>query len=321
EGALDQRDSEIQLRRSAEAEKRSALEREVETKDQEEAQRKAEKAERKAKRKEAREAEKARVKAEQDALEVEAARAVMYPVSKTSQLQGTRLVSCVGDPLYEEEEYEWDGDPAEAEGDNEDAAEAPTAVIHGDGMDACFTDAILGDAPAPIAPAAGALFSIGSEGSAKPLQEALFDRLKTELKDTFVSYLCASMPSSLLKKYQPDELIGCLQVLLQELRRCIAEHGLEDVQEEEPTSLAEDLKQNSPMDWLQQLQSTSSWALRQKYEVTELIDTYQGLAQTCFERLTDELGPTSRWAAEGSLLHIPVAVARAPSPSPQRAAE
>ncbi|CAE8688963.1 unnamed protein product, partial [Polarella glacialis] len=46
-----------------------------------------------------------------------------------------------------------------------------------------------------------------------------------------------------------------------------------------------------------------------------------GLAQTCFERLTDELGPTSRWAAEGSLLHIPVAVARAPSPSPQRAAE
>lgn len=108
-------------------------------------------------------------------------------------------------------------------------------------------------------------------------------------------------------------------MILKELRAVISEHSLEDVHEEDPTSVSEDLRQNS-MNWLGDLTGTSPYALCQQYDVPEVVDTLQVLAQTCFERITDELGPMSRWAVEGSALYVsptlaaPKVPSRAPSP-------
>lgn len=224
----------------------------------------------------------------------------------------------------EEEEYGWDGDDDGAEGEAAPVAqpdfptaigkvskEVPVETGYMDSMSACFTDSILGDGVSKTSAggfdmaAAEAAFNagLGPSGTGTNAESQLFEQLKAELKDTFVSYLSASMPESLLRKYQPDDLIGCLQMLLRELRKCLSNHDLGDVDEEEPTSLAEELRESMPNGgWLGHLQSTSPWALRQKYDVPELIDTLQGLAGTCSDRLGDELGPISQWAPEDSPL-------------------
>ncbi|CAJ1431941.1 unnamed protein product [Effrenium voratum] len=300
EDALDARDAELQQKKDLEVQRRdaqqAAAEAQVRAEQAVEEQSKLEKAARKAKRKAAKKAEKERLQKEAEEREAEEKRAAMYPVSKTSQLQGARLVSCVGDGANEEEEYEWDGEPEEPEERN-------------DGMDACFTDAILGGEP--------------DCGSVTMQKEDLFEQIKAEMRDTFVSYLCASLPGALLKRYAADQLLGCLQMLLQDLRRSLAAHSLEDVADEEPTSVAEELQHNSPDGWLDYLQSAPSYGLRQRFDVAELVDTFQALAQSCFDRLTDELGPMSRWVREGSLLHVSPTLAppRVPTPpTPERTA-
>lgn len=124
----------------------------------------------------------------------------------------------------------------------------------------------------------------------------LFDRLKVQFRDTLVSYLCASMPASLLKQYPVEELISCLQLVLTELRNCIGQHGLEDVTEEDPTTVSEEMRQRSPQGWLSILQTTPAAMLTRNYDVSDLVDTLQILAQISFERLGDELGPITAWA-------------------------
>ncbi|CAE7569836.1 unnamed protein product [Symbiodinium sp. CCMP2456] len=138
----------------------------------------------------------------------------------------------------------------------------------------------------------------------------LFEQIKAEMCDTFVSYLCASLPTSLLKKYSATELVGCLQILLQELRSILSEKELEDLLEEEPTSVAEELRKGSPLGWLAYLQSISPQTLCSRFDVSELVDTLQALCQTAFDRLVDELGPMQRWVSENSRLYV------APSPAP-----
>lgn len=293
EDALDGQTSVIQRRREEETQKRAALEAEIEDKARAEREAEerceAENAAKKAERKAAKEAEKARLAAEREAREAEERRAAMFPTSKTSQMNGARLVSCVGESEHEDQEYEWDGDNDESvKKEAEAAEEAERAALP---MSECFSDAILG--PAPIAPVAGALFTFGNSAGEEE-QAELLAKLKVELRDSFVSYLCASMPETLMKKYKPDEILRCMQMLLEELRRYLLKHQLEDIKEEEPTSLAEDLRQHFPNDWLPHLQSATPWTLRQKYELSELLDTFQALCQTCFERLTDELGPLNR---------------------------
>mmetsp|Transcript_124975 Transcript_124975/g.314613 ORF Transcript_124975/g.314613 Transcript_124975/m.314613 type:complete len:775 (+) Transcript_124975:66-2390(+) len=276
----------------------------------EEEQQKAEKEAAKARRR----AEKQKEKEAAQAAE-EAAKRV-YPVSKASAAQGTRMVAAFG----AEDEYAWDGDDADADAtapaaqpdvpappEKAEVASAETGYV--DAMSACFSDAILGDGPSKTKvggfdfAAAEAAFDAGSSGTNGKAESKLFEQLKAELKDTFISYLSASMPESLLRKYQPDDLISCLQFLLRELRKCLANHNLGDVDEEEPTSLAEELRESIPNGgWLEHLLSTSPWALRQRYDVPELIDTLQGLAGTCSDRLGDELGPISQWAPEDSPL-------------------
>jgi len=170
-------------------------------------------------------------------------------------------------------------------------------------MAGCFTDDLLGDSgpPRPAFGAGGFDFA-AAEAAFSGVAPGLFEQLKAELKDTFLSYLTASMPESLLRKYQPDELIRCLQILLQELRKCIASNGLQDVHDEEPTSIAEALRQASPQGWLDQLQGAAAWTLRSKHDVSELIDTLQSLAGSCSDRLNDEIGPISMWCPADSPL-------------------
>eukprot|EP00927_Polykrikos_kofoidii_P042779 TRINITY_DN3682_c2_g1_i1.p1 TRINITY_DN3682_c2_g1~~TRINITY_DN3682_c2_g1_i1.p1 ORF type:complete len:929 (-),score=206.54 TRINITY_DN3682_c2_g1_i1:185-2722(-) len=289
-----------------------------------------EKAVRRAAKEAAREAKEAK-RAEKEAAakaaeEAEAKARAQYPMSKASMNQTARMVTCVGGG----DDYEWDGDGADDEGGAQSGTATagasavpevsvsppPPADDHmTGGLGACLTDALL----APATPEkADPLF--GFSPSPAPSQPAdvtrLFDRLKVQLKDTFVSYLCASMPATLLKQYDPDELIQCLQTLLAELRKCVQVHNLEDVTDEDPTSVSEAMREAYPKDWVYQLQHGSSWAFRSKYDTTEVVDTLQILAQTCFERLTDELGPIHVWADESHpLRYIPPEVLRSPSPA------
>mmetsp|Transcript_100220 Transcript_100220/g.184036 ORF Transcript_100220/g.184036 Transcript_100220/m.184036 type:complete len:772 (-) Transcript_100220:80-2395(-) len=316
EMGLDSTDLEINRKRelAAQLEEAKRLEEERLVREAQEAiEAEAQAAERKRAEKEAakaaRRAEKAARKAE------EAARPV-FPVSKYSQEHGARIVASLND-----DEYEWDGDDAEqaAEGATEEsnaaaagAAEAPADSLEQEappltGAAAFDLSAVLGDEEdTPAAPGFMDGIDLTKPLTGPLIGGSLFDKLKTQLKETFISYLCASMPESLLKQYQQSELIGCLQFLLKELRRHLVIHGLEDVVEEEPTSIAEELRQNSLGNWLDHLQGASPGALRGKYDVTELIDTLQALAQTCLERLEDALGPVTRWAEESSpLRYVP----------------
>lgn len=268
------------------------------------------------------EAAKAARRAEKAARKAEEAARPVFPVSKHYQEHGARIVSCVGD-----DEYEWDGD------DDEEAAAAasqqPVAdpEVADDALEAeasPLTGAAAFDLSAALAdsddpPAAPGIADLGGLDFSKPLiGGSLFDKLKAQLKDTFVSYLCASMPESLLKKYQASELIGCLQFTLKELRRHLALHGLEDISEEEPTSIAEEFRQNNPSNWLDYLQAASPGVLRGKYDVPEVIDTLQALCQTCLERLDDAMGPLTMWAEESSPLRY---VAPLEPPQPARELE
>mmetsp|Transcript_95088 Transcript_95088/g.268580 ORF Transcript_95088/g.268580 Transcript_95088/m.268580 type:complete len:774 (-) Transcript_95088:182-2503(-) len=346
EAGLDDVHANIQERRHQEEMKRAALEEERQRAEADAAARAAaeahaaaleEQAERleeqrrdeaaneeKARRRAAKEAEKAAKRAEKEA---EEKRLAMYPVSKHSATHGARIVSCVGG---DEDEYAWDGE--DEEGGNNDAAataasgiapgpapapapEAPSAALDMGGLGACLTDDLLGPAD-PVQAANDPLAFL----TANPAVAAtrLFDKLKADLKDTYLSYLCASMPESLLRQYDNDELIQCLQMLLTELRKCIATHGLEDILDEEPTSIAEELRASHPGDWPLQLQNGAAWALRQKYDVPELVDTLQILSQTCEERLTNALGPIQAWTEESSPLRYvpPAAPPVAPPPEP-----
>mmetsp|Transcript_87974 Transcript_87974/g.226820 ORF Transcript_87974/g.226820 Transcript_87974/m.226820 type:complete len:838 (-) Transcript_87974:35-2548(-) len=317
-----QREGEAKFRALKDAEKQKELDK-ITAQQEAEAEKLREQEEETREKKERKEAEKARRRAAKAEAEAEAARLAAeaaFPRSKLSQTHGARIVSCVGDGEVEDDEYEWDGDPPEAEaaGDAASTEEATEATMESalDPMAGCFTDAILG--PSAPEPSPGVLLNgeaaVFCQGALVPTSHPrLFDQLKGELGDTFVSFLSASMPSSLLKKYNADELIGCLQFLLRELRKCLSGNNLGDVHDEEPTSLAEDLKQNFPNDWLAHLLGASPWALRQKYDLPELIDTLQGLMQVCEERLSDELGPLVMWCSEDSPLRSRVEVI---SPAP-----
>lgn len=274
EDALDARDAELQMTKDLEVQRReaqaAAADAKVRAEQAEEEQRKLEKAARKAKRKAEKKAEKERLQRQMEEREEEERRAAMYPISKTSQAQGGRLVSCVGAEEEEEENFSHLAIPA-----------------------------------APKAP---------EEVTSSPMEmrkEDLFEQIKDETRETFVSYLCASLPSALLKKYPAEQLLACFQTLLQELRGFLARHALPDVKDEEPTGVAEELRQGSPEGWLDYLQSISSVALRQRFDLVELVDTFQALSQTCFDRLTDELGPLSLWVLEDSLLYV-----SSPAPPP-----
>ena len=59
---------------------------------------------------------------------------------------------------------------------------------------------------------------------------------------------------------------------------------------------------------LAHLQGGSAWALTAKYDLPELVDTLQGLAQVCSERLSDELGIVAMWCDEESPLRSPIAL-------------
>lgn len=325
EDAFDERDASKQKQREAEMQRHAAQEADAETRAQAERdeveQRKSEKRARKEKKKALKEAEKARLRAEQEAAEEEERKVAIYPMSKTSQMQGARLVSCVGGGAEDEEEQEYEADfeeePTRTEAVAAGSDDHPRA--RADNMDACFTDAILGPSPDALGPAASGAYGIDSDVPVAS-RVSLLEQLKIEMRDTFVSYLCASMPESLLKKYERNELIRCLQMILRELRAIISQHSLEDVQEEDPTSVSEDLRESSA-NWLEDLTGTSPYTLCQKYDAPEVVDTLQVLAQTCFERITDELGPMLRWAVEGSALHVsptlaaPKVPSRAPSPA------
>jgi len=310
EDALDQKDAEIQQWKDLEDQRRDAevvaADAKARAEEAEAEQRRLEKAARKAKRKAAKQAEKERMaqEANETAPEAPQASAVLYPVSKTSQLQGARLVSCVGGEPVEDDKYEWDGDEASGKPveEQEEVVPAPPPP-RADGMDACFSDDILGPAEASLEPSACGAPAHLDEGQ-------LFEQIKVEMCDTFVSYLCASLPTSLLKKYSASELVGCLQILLQELRSILSEKELEDLLEEEPTSVAEELRKGSPLGWLAYLQSVSPQTLSSRFDVSELVDTLQALCQTAFDRLVDELGPMQRWVSANSRLYV------APTPAP-----
>jgi hypothetical protein len=241
-------------------------------------------------------AKKAARKAEKERIAAEEAAKPVYPVSKYSTEHGTRAIAANNDS--DEEEYEWDGDD---DGDNfQDKAEASEPIAPLEGAAAFDLSAVLGDDPRHPK---GFDDHGGSSSSMVGGVGSLFDKLKMQLKETFVSYLCASMPASLLKKYRPGELVGCLQFLLTELRRCIAQHSLEDVGDEEPTTLAEDLRGKFPNEWVEYLQGGTPSVFCHQYDVPELLDTLQSLAQICLERLEDSLGPLQSWTDESSPLH------------------
>lgn len=241
-------------------------------------------------------ARKAARKAEKERLAAEEAAKPVYPVSKYSADHGARLVSCVGD----DDEYAWDGDEdnEEAKGDQSEVVQESIQMPLEGAAAFDLSSALVDDPNAPIdkfgghfAPDAGA---------------CLFEKLKAQLKETYVSYLCASMPETLLKQYKPGELVACLQFLLAELRRNIAQHGFDDVGDEEPTSIAEEIRGKFPSDWLSYLQDGTPSVFCQQYDVPELIDTLQSLSQTCLERLEDNLGRLQSWLEESSpLRYIP----------------
>eukprot|EP00929_Paragymnodinium_shiwhaense_P007384 TRINITY_DN111284_c0_g1_i1.p1 TRINITY_DN111284_c0_g1~~TRINITY_DN111284_c0_g1_i1.p1 ORF type:complete len:900 (-),score=313.65 TRINITY_DN111284_c0_g1_i1:143-2842(-) len=278
-------------------------------KEQEEAERaQAEKDAAKAARRAAKEAKLEAERQAQEAREAEEKKAAMFPQSKHAKTTYARIVCSVGDE--EDEEYEWDGDDDNAEKKDsaaEQAADAPPpeapaapAAYDPTGLGACLTDDLLAAAePTTEADPMAYLNVTPAAAGGK-----FFDRLKAQLKDTFISFLCASMPESLLRKYDHDELIQGLQLLLAELRKCIQAHGLEDVVDEDPTSMSEAMREQHPHDWLLHLQNGSAWAFRTKYEPTEVVDTFQALCQTCYDRLTDAHGPVSAWAEEGSPLRF-----------------
>lgn len=296
-----------EARRQADAKLREALEREeaiAEAADQEKAEKTARKAARKA------EKERLRAQAEQEALEraKEEERQKMFPVSKHSMAQGARIVACLN-----EDEYQWDGDDTEPVEEVQAAAPAPvdlplspSAPAEG-GEDAGVADfdlsAALGEDPHAAVPTLAQLGTMIPQG-----ESALFEKIKCLMKETYVSYLCASMPEFLLKQYQPADLVGCLQFLLTELRKCLSKHSLEDIMDEEPTTLAEDMREKYPADWLMPILDASALTLCSggRYEATELVDTLQSLSQTCFDRLEENVGSIQCWAEEGSpLRYVP----------------
>lgn len=228
----------------------------------------------------------------------------VYPKSKASLAQGARIVSCVGG----EDENQAMYDSGDEEEDN---------VPVKPGMAGMSQTAPAGGFGLSAHPLGGISMGGGLE-SIDEKDGGLLNRMKLQCGDTFISFLLNSLPQSLLKQAEPDELIECLQLLLEEFRKCIATQGLEDAFEEEPTTLAAELRELFPNDWLPHLQSHSPAILRQKYELIELLDTLQALAQICYERLCDEKGPMTSWAPEDSPLRTQPKAPPPRAPSPEK---
>lgn len=229
-------------------------------------------------------------------------------MSKHAMQHGARIVSMLGD---DQEEYAWDGDDADEadpveRGDRGQDYEQPAApMLSPDGAAAFDLGGCLDDLELdPVSSDFASLPAFIPQGDG-----VLFEKLKVQLKATYVSYLCASMPSTLLKQYAGGEIVGCLQFLLSELRKCLSQHSLEDVVDEEPTTLAEDLHARFPDDWLLHVLDPSALTLcGTKYDVPELIDTLQSLAQVCVDRLEENLGPIQSFVeASSPLRYIPPA--------------
>mmetsp|Transcript_56224 Transcript_56224/g.126493 ORF Transcript_56224/g.126493 Transcript_56224/m.126493 type:complete len:775 (-) Transcript_56224:35-2359(-) len=285
EEGLDKADAEILKKRLAAEQKRLQDMQDVQHKaDAEVAEQAAaaEQAARKKAEKEARRAEKQRRKEERAKELAELAEKPKYPMSRTSAEQGARAVARVGDS-----DYHMHIDEAEvAQADSSQA------------MVAAATEAANTGVPVPV---------LGPN-------VALFEELKSQLKDTFVSYLAASMPESLLRQYRAQDLVASLQILLTELRQELQQHNLEDIVSEAPTALSEELQQHFPTDWMPHLQTHSPAMLCEKYNNPELVDTLQSFCQIALERLEDNLGPIQAWATESSALryHDPTPIPKSP---------
>lgn len=333
EGAIDRDDEELQKKRElqvrlraeaqaarnreaeAQAELKAARERQLQAELMTEQEREAEEAKIKALMKAERKAAKAKRRAEREA---EAAKAkAVYPVSKTAMEQGARMIASLPTdaPISSDEESDAEdaAPPAVRSASPAVVAEPEPQSTYVDAMSGCFTEAILGPAKEePPKPAGGFDFAANEaafyaqQGLSAPQQTSLLERLKGELKETYLSYLFASMPESLMKKYNVVEIIGCLQFLLKELRECLKSNGLDDVDDEEPTTMAEELREKHKKGWLVHLQTANPGMLRHSFDESEVIDTLQSIASVCSDRLNDEIGHISLWAPEdGPLRKMP----------------
>jgi len=287
EEGLDRADAEILKKRLAAEEKRLRDMQDVQDKadaDAAEHAAAAEQAARKKADKEARRAEKRRRKEEKAREAEELAARPKYPMSRTSAEQGARAVARVGDSDYHMEEPEG----AQVESNQTAAVAAPLDV--------------------------GLVLPSSTPGGPNV---TLFEELKAQLKDTFVSYLAASMPESLLRQYRAQDLVASLQILLTELRQELQNHNLQDIISEAPTALSEELQQHFPTDWMPHLQTHSPAMLCEKYNNPELVDTLQSFCQVALERLEDNLGPVQVWASVSSALryHDPTPLPRPSGPA------
>mmetsp|Transcript_42922 Transcript_42922/g.100797 ORF Transcript_42922/g.100797 Transcript_42922/m.100797 type:complete len:804 (+) Transcript_42922:71-2482(+) len=291
EEGLDRADLEIMRKREAAMEKKQKELQEALDKAEAEAADEAAATEQAARRKAEKEARRAEKEKRKEEKARELAAQPKYPVSRTMAEGGARVVACVGNSDYHFDESE---------------------ALQSEDIQASGTSSM------PV-----------GEGGSQPSQPAgertshthLFDEMKAQLKDTFASYLAASMPESLLKQYQAPDLVACLQILLTELREELLRHSMEDIVAEAPTTLAEELQQHFPTDWLPHLQTHSPAILCDKYKHSELIDTLQSLCQVALERLEDNFGPIQVWVSPSSRLryHSPPPSARQPSPPRQDA--
>jgi len=260
-------------------------------------------------RKEAKREAKRQAKAAKEAEEKERAK---YPVSKHSQHTQARLVACEAPELDE---------PAEHEPNTDDELLDLLPAKPLGAMPGSFSREKLTASSAAAREVSRSPPSVPIVTKSTAGVPDLWGQLQLQLKETFVSYLCASMPESLLRQYDHLELIGCLQLMLKEMRSCCRSKGLQDVDDEEPTALAEELKRGhgheQAKDWISQLTGMGAASLRSKYDAAEVVDTLQSLSSTCFERL-EEFGPVVAWAPEGSPLCLPRAspAKRSPSASP-----
>lgn len=122
-------------------------------------------------------------------------------------MQGARLVSCLGGPEEEEEEYaaDFEEEPAETEEVAANTEEHPNTRIHD--MDACFTDAILGSSD-PDGPSASGAYGTDADAPFAD-QGGLIEQLKIEMRDTFV-FLFVRLHAREPAKEVRTQRINCL---------------------------------------------------------------------------------------------------------------
>lgn len=163
------------------------------------------------------------------------------------------------------------------------------------------------DEPSPHLQASGFPSNGAAGGSG-----SLFERLRAELRSTFVSFLLSSLPSSLIKKYGGVEVVEAMQSLALELRRLVGVHNL-------PTDIAEDAplgplfetmqERHGSMEWISFVLKGDAAGLCDQQiggiDIEELIDLLQGMSQDWHDRLSDEIGPLPLWAVPPSSLAEP----------------